>query len=59
LFDADMTADALILLEHQLKHGETGAPSLSLLSTTSRSHIEVSDLLAPGKSCANRTCVQM
>src|SRR5271157_3473235 len=33
--------------------------SLSLLSSTSRSHIEVSDLLAPGKSCANRTCVQM
>ena len=33
--------------------------SLSLLSSTSRSHIEVSDLIAPGKSCANRTCVQM
>ena len=33
--------------------------SLSLVSSTSRSHIEVSDLLAPGKSCANRTCVQM
>ena len=33
--------------------------SLSLLSRTSRSAIEVSDLLAPGKSCANRTCVQM
>jgi hypothetical protein len=33
--------------------------SLSLLSSTSRSHIEVSDLLAPGKSCANKTCVQM
>ena len=26
LLDADMTADALILMEHQLKHGETGAP---------------------------------
>src|SRR5271166_4532789 len=26
LLDAHMTADALILLEHQLKHGETGAP---------------------------------
>ena len=26
LLDADMTADALILLERQLKHGETGAP---------------------------------
>jgi DNA polymerase III subunit epsilon len=24
--DVDMTADALILMEHQLKHGETGAP---------------------------------
>jgi DNA polymerase III epsilon subunit-like protein len=24
--DADMTADALILMERQLKHGETGAP---------------------------------
>ena len=33
--------------------------SLSLLSSTRRSHIEVCDLLAPGKSCANRTCVQM
>ena len=26
LLDADMTADALILMEHQLKHGEIGAP---------------------------------
>ncbi|HEY4809176.1 MAG TPA: hypothetical protein VIH81_15735 [Roseiarcus sp.] len=26
LLDADMTADALILMEHQLKHGESGAP---------------------------------
>jgi DNA polymerase-3 subunit epsilon len=26
LLDADMTADALILLEHQLKHGESSAP---------------------------------
>jgi DNA polymerase III subunit epsilon len=26
LLDADMTADALILMEHQLKHSETGAP---------------------------------
>ena len=26
LLDADMTADALILLERQLKHGESGAP---------------------------------
>ena len=26
LLDADMTADALILLEHQLKHGESLAP---------------------------------
>jgi DNA polymerase-3 subunit epsilon len=26
LLDAHMTADALILLEHQLKHGENGAP---------------------------------
>ena len=26
LLDADMTADALILLEGQLTHGETGAP---------------------------------
>jgi DNA polymerase-3 subunit epsilon len=26
LLDAHMTADALILLEHQLKHGESGAP---------------------------------
>jgi hypothetical protein len=26
LLDADMTADALILMERQLKHGETGAP---------------------------------
>ena len=26
LLDADMTADALILMEHQLKHGETRAP---------------------------------
>ena len=26
LLDADMTADALVLLERQLKHGETGAP---------------------------------
>ncbi len=26
LLDADMTADALILMEHQLKHGKTGAP---------------------------------
>jgi hypothetical protein len=26
LLDADMTADALLLMEHQLKHGETGAP---------------------------------
>jgi DNA polymerase III subunit epsilon len=26
LLDADMTADALILLEHQLKHGESAAP---------------------------------
>jgi DNA polymerase III epsilon subunit-like protein len=26
LFDAHMTADALILLERQLKHGESGAP---------------------------------
>ena len=26
LLDADMTADALILLERLLKHGETGAP---------------------------------
>ena len=26
LLDADMTADALILMEHQLKDGETGAP---------------------------------
>jgi DNA polymerase-3 subunit epsilon len=26
LLDADMTADALILMEHQLKHGETAAP---------------------------------
>jgi hypothetical protein len=25
LLDADMTADALLLLEHQLKHGGTGA----------------------------------
>src|SRR6516225_2160998 len=33
--------------------------SLSPLSSTSRSHIEVSDLLEPGKSCANRTCVQI
>jgi hypothetical protein len=33
--------------------------SRSLLSSSSRSHIEVSDLMAPGKSCANRTCVQM
>jgi DNA polymerase-3 subunit epsilon len=26
LLDADMTADALILLEHQLKHGQSAAP---------------------------------
>jgi DNA polymerase III subunit epsilon len=26
LLDADMTAGALILLERQLKHGESGAP---------------------------------
>ena len=26
LLDADMTADALILMERQLKHGESGAP---------------------------------
>jgi DNA polymerase III subunit epsilon len=26
LLDADMTADALILMEHQLKNGETGGP---------------------------------
>ena len=26
LLDADMTADALVLLERQLKHGDTGAP---------------------------------
>ena len=26
LLDADMTADALILLEHLLKHGESAAP---------------------------------
>jgi len=26
LLDADMTADALILLEGLLKHGESGAP---------------------------------
>src|SRR5208283_2834348 len=26
LLDADMTADALILLERQLKHGESSAP---------------------------------
>jgi DNA polymerase III subunit epsilon len=26
LLDAEMTADALILLERQLKHGESGAP---------------------------------
>ena len=26
LLDAHITADALILMEHQLKHGETGAP---------------------------------
>jgi DNA polymerase III subunit epsilon len=26
LLDAHMTADALILLEHQLKYGETSAP---------------------------------
>ena len=26
LLDGDMTADALILLERQLKHGESGAP---------------------------------
>jgi hypothetical protein len=26
LLDADMTADALILLERQLKRGDTGAP---------------------------------
>jgi hypothetical protein len=26
LLDADMTADALILMEHQLKHGESNAP---------------------------------
>jgi DNA polymerase III subunit epsilon len=26
LLDAHMTADALILLEHRLKHGENGAP---------------------------------
>jgi hypothetical protein len=26
LLDAHMTADALILLERQLKHGESGAP---------------------------------
>ena len=26
LLDAEMTADALVLLEHQLKHGESEAP---------------------------------
>jgi hypothetical protein len=26
LLDADMTADALVLLERLLKHGESGAP---------------------------------
>ena len=26
LLDADMTVDALILMERQLKHGESGAP---------------------------------
>ena len=26
LLDADMTADALVLLERQLKHGGSGAP---------------------------------
>jgi hypothetical protein len=26
LLDADMTADALVLLERPLKHGERGAP---------------------------------
>ena len=26
LLDADMTADALIVMERQLKHGESGVP---------------------------------
>ena len=34
LLDADMTADALILLERQLKHGERGAPSITGLRLT-------------------------
>jgi hypothetical protein len=33
--------------------------SLSLVSRTSRSHIEESDFPAPGQSCANKACVQM
>ena len=46
--DGDQPLDRLVLdsSERDDRHG-------ALL------HIEVSDLLAPGKSCANRTCVQM
>ena len=33
--------------------------SLSLVSSASRSHIEVRDFPAPGKSCANNACAQM
>jgi DNA polymerase III subunit epsilon len=30
MLDADMTADALILMEHLLKHSESGAPARSI-----------------------------
>ena len=43
LLDADITADALILLERQLKHGESGAPRSWTSQLTDVTTASVSD----------------
>ncbi len=61
----DLTVLELALQQYEcigshvgVKQGTVPVVSFAAVGDTSRSHIEVSDLLAPGKSCANRTCVQ-
>jgi len=54
LLDAHMTADALILLEHQLKHGETGCAEIMDRDLTGVTAASISAIHQCGPDCSGR-----